>query len=138
MLAAFGGIVAVAGTIVAATYGLFKMFAGRWLDSRFAERREALKHEQQKELLWSARRPRDQAESAGIRRDSRSMGALVRRYEATRSLVASLQTLPDIDNMTSEHQNEFISGCKLEEWQKKELGSAESKTRLLRKNDFLA
>jgi hypothetical protein len=59
-------------------------------------------------------------------------------YEATRSLVASLQTLPDIDNMTSEHQNEFISGCKLEEWQKKELGSAESKTRLLRKNDFLA
>lgn len=133
-LAAFGGIVAVAVLIVSATYGLFKMFAGTWLDSRFADRREALKHEQQKELealKVQIARLTDRATKLNQREFDvipEAWARLCDAYEATRSLVASLQTVPDIDNMTSEHQNEFISGCKLEEWQKKELGSAESKT----------
>jgi hypothetical protein len=142
MLAAFGGIVLVAGTIVAATYGLFKMFAGRWLDSRFAERREALKHEQQKQLealKVQIARLIDRATKLNQREFEvipEAWARLCEVFERTRSLGAPLETYPDIDNMMSERRNEFIGRCKLEEWEKKELASTENKIDYYRKRLF--
>jgi hypothetical protein len=50
ILAAFGGFVVLAATIIGAAYGLFKLFAGKWLDSRFAEKQESLKHDLQRSI----------------------------------------------------------------------------------------
>jgi hypothetical protein len=142
LLALFGGGVFVIGTIVAAAYGLFKIFGENWLDSRFAERREALKHEQQKELealKVQIARLIDRATKLNQREFEAIPEAWARLYEAferTRSLGALLETYPDIDNMTSERRNEFIGRCKLEELEKKELSSAENKTDYYRKRIF--
>jgi hypothetical protein len=45
LLAILGGGAFVIGVTGTAAYGLFKIFGEKWLDARFAERREALRHE---------------------------------------------------------------------------------------------
>ncbi|HEY8031595.1 MAG TPA: hypothetical protein VIF02_04220 [Methylocella sp.] len=142
LLALLGGGVVVIGAIVAAAYGLVKIFGEKWLDSRFAERREALKHEQQKELE-ALRIPYARLVDRATKLNQREFDAipeawsrLCDAYERTRSLVALLQQHPDIDNMTSEHRDEFIGRCKLEEWEKTELTSAKNKTDYYRKRNF--
>lgn len=134
VLALFGGVGVVAGALVAIAYGIFKKFGEKWLDARFDERREALKHEQQKELealRIQFARLIDRATKLNQREFDAIPEAWARLYEAyerTRSLGAPLQTYPDVDNMTSEHRNEFIGACELYEWEKKELSSVENKT----------
>ena len=134
LLALFGGGVVVIGAIVAATYGLFKIFGEKWLDSRFAERREALRHEQQKELE-ALRIPYARLVDRATKLNQREFDVipeawarLCEAYERTRSLVATLQWSIEFNNMTSEQRDEFIDRCKLEKWEKKELASVENKT----------
>jgi hypothetical protein len=105
--------------------GVFKIFGEKWFDARFAERREALRYEQQKEfetLIIQFARLIDRATKLNQREFDVIPEAWGRLYEAVaraRSLLVSLQTYPDIDNITSEQRNEFIGACKLDEWEKK-------------------
>jgi hypothetical protein len=139
LLAVFGGGIAVIGIFVAAAYGLFKKFSEKWLDAKFAERSEAMRHEQQKELealRIQCARLIDRATKLNQREFDvipEAWSRLCEAYERTRSLVASIQTYPDIDNMTSEQRNEFIDQCKLAQWEKKELDASEKKTEYYRK-----
>lgn len=134
LLALFGGGVVVIVAIVTAAYGLFRLFGEKWLDAKFAERREALKHEQQKELealKIQIARLIDRPTKLNQREFDIIPEAWARLYEAyarTRGLVASLQSYPDIDNMTSDHQTAFIASCELHEWEKKEIATLQRKT----------
>lgn len=133
LLAVFGGGVVVIGAIVAAAYGLFKIFGEKWLDSRFAERREALKHEQQKELETlriQFARLTDRATKLNQREFDaipEAWGRLCEAYSRAASLMWTGQIFPDIDNMPPAQQKQFIIDCKLAEWEKCELEKSKNK-----------
>ncbi|SFK76395.1 hypothetical protein [Methylocapsa palsarum] len=50
ILAPFGGAVVLAGVIVTAAFGLFKLLGEKWLDAKFSEKLQVLEHRHQKEL----------------------------------------------------------------------------------------
>lgn len=50
LLAAIGGVAVVVTALTAGAYGLFRLFAERWLKNRFDQQLEAFRHAQQKEL----------------------------------------------------------------------------------------
>jgi len=50
LVTAIGALVLGGGALTTITYWGFKLLASKWLDSKFAERLQALKHDQQKEL----------------------------------------------------------------------------------------
>jgi hypothetical protein len=50
ILAYFGGATAILTCLAAFSYALFRLFATKWIETRFSERLEAFRHEQAKEL----------------------------------------------------------------------------------------
>jgi len=145
-LAAFGGIVIVATALIVAAYGLFKLFAGKWLDSRFAEKQESLKHdlqvgieayknELQKELA-AAKVQFDRLGDRATKLNEREFdalaetwGRLCEAYSSTHFVLRRILIGPDIDRMTKEQQADFIANCELAKWEKDELTKEEYKNK---------
>jgi hypothetical protein len=137
-----GGIVIAGGGLSLIVYHAFKYLAAKWLDARFEERLQALKHEQQKELeqlRYKVSALLDRAVKLHQREFDvlpEAWSKLNDAYWYVRSFVSALQTYPNVDQMNPAQQEEFIDSCQLQEWQKAELRQAPEKTRYYQSKIF--
>jgi hypothetical protein len=137
-----GTVVLAGGGLSLIVYQAFKHLASKWLDARFEERLQALKHEQQKEIEQLRLKVSTLLDRA-VKLHQREFDVLPEAwaklndaYWYVRSFVSALQSYPDIDRMSEPQQAEFVAGCPLQPWQKKELGEAECKTEYYQKAIF--
>ena len=123
LLAAVG----VGGGCAAVAYLAFKFLAAKWLENKFAERLEAYKHQQQKELEQLKfqinasfdRLTKLHQHEFQVLPDA--WGVLVNAFVEAKAFVASLQSYPDLETMKPAHLAEFVEACPLAPWQKEEL-----------------
>ena len=123
MLMASGGGVAIA-------YKAFQRFGERWLDARFGERLEKLKHEQQKEIesirqqvQWHFSRV-SKVHEKEFEILPRAWFLLHRAYGRAGDLVSRLKQVPDFLNMSDPVLEEFVAASQLSENDKQRLLSA--------------
>lgn len=126
-LIAFGG-----GAVVA--YGLFRHLGSKWIESKFAERLEQLRHMQSLELQ-RLRVEIDSLLSGAIKLQDKEIQTLpeawVKLDEAfgqVSSLASPLQQYPDLDRLNSAQLEEFLSRTKFTNTQKDEIRNEEKKT----------
>jgi CRISPR/Cas system CMR-associated protein Cmr1 (group 7 of RAMP superfamily) len=100
--AAFGAAVFTLSTLTGLALWLFKTFGDRWLSSKFSERLEAFKHDQQKEIehlrfeinkLFDRTTKLHQQEFIVL---PKAWSLLVTSYSAARSMTASLELSPNL------------------------------------------
>ena len=133
--AAFGAVVFAGGTLTGLALWLFKLFGEKWLNSKFAERLEAFKHDQQKEiehLRFEINKLLDRTTKLHQREFEilpRTWSLLSKCYHSVRAVTAGLQSYPDISIMSTPRLEEFLSKCPLENWQKDELRNASDRNR---------
>ena len=114
---------------------LFKLFGEKWLGAKFAERLEAFKHDQQKEiehLRFEINKLLDRTTKLHQREFEvlpRAWSLLARSYHSVKSITSALQAYPDIERMTTAHLDEFLSESPLMNWQKDELKVASDKNK---------
>lgn len=137
-----GSIVIAGGGLSLIIYQIFKHFAVKWLDARFEERLQALKHDQQKEieqLRYKISALLDRAVKLHQREFDvlpEAWAKLNDAYWFVRSLVSSFQSYPDIDRMNPAQLSEFIGECHLHGWQKDELKQSHKKNDYYQKAIF--
>lgn len=134
-----GAIVLGGGSLSAIIYMAFKYLAAKWLDARFEEKLQALKHQQEKEiegLRFKISAMLDRAVKLHQREFEvlpEAWSMLNDAFWKSQSLMSVIQSYPDIDKMPHQQQIEFISSCCLQDWQKKELFVANKKNELYQK-----
>ena len=142
LLKIFGLWVVKGVSFAAIAFAFFQFLGKKWLDSRFAERLESFKHDQQKELetlrfkinsLFDRTTKLHQREFEVL---PEAWGRLVDAFLQVQVFVSPLQTYSDLDRMKEAHLEEFIRECPLPEWQKQELRSEKEKTAYYRKKFF--
>jgi hypothetical protein len=127
ILAAIGGVFIGGGTITAFALWLFKQFSERWLQSRFAERLAAFRHEQEKELehlRFEISKLLDRTVKFHQREFEvlpQAWTLLTKSYYTTLAVTSSLQSYPDLSNVGDVQLEEFLADSKLNNWQKAEL-----------------
>ena len=137
-----GAVVVAGGSLSLLIYQIFKHLAAKWLDSRFDERLQALKHEhgkQLEQLRFKISALLDRAAKLHQREFEvlpESWSKLNDAYGNARLFVAALQSYPDIDNMTVPQQEEFIAKCRLFDWEKNQLKTAQDKNKFYQKHIF--
>ena len=113
--------------IVAAVYGLFKVFGEKWLEARFEQRLDELRHEQQKEIekyrlkintLFDRTTKLHQREFEIL---PEAWAKLNDAYWETRGLISPFQEYPDLARMSAEQFIDFTDKCSLAPWEKDEL-----------------
>lgn len=135
IFAAFGALLIASGAITSLVLWLFKLFGEKWLSSKFAERLEAFKHEQQKEiehLQFEINKLFDRTIKLHQREFDvlpKAWQLLAMSYHAVNGLTASVQSYPDISRMTPAQLDEFLSESPLENWRKDELKNATEQNR---------
>jgi hypothetical protein len=125
--ALFGAAVFALSTLTGLALWLFKLLGEKWLSSKFSERLEAFKHDQQKEIehlrfeinkLFDRTTKLHQQEFDVL---PKAWSLLVTSNNSARGLTAALQSYPDLSRMLPEELDEFLSKSPLENWQKEEL-----------------
>lgn len=122
-----GGIVVAGGGLSLIVYQTFKHLAAKWLDSRFEERLQSLKHDQSKEIerlrlkiamLLDRATKLHQHEFETL---PEGWDKLNESFWAMKGVSLSLQTFPDLERMDSTHFEEFVDGLNFLPWEKREL-----------------
>jgi hypothetical protein len=135
VLELIGKVVIVGGGASAIAYQAFKVFAAKWIDSRFKRNFQELVHNQNKEI---ERLKNDLTKSfdRATKLHQREFDLLPdiwdkvnEAYWSTAALVSPLQTYPDVDRMQPKQFEEFLEKCDLLDWQKSELRGASNKTK---------
>jgi hypothetical protein len=142
MFVSFSQLVASLGltalAILGAIWAGVKIFASKWLDSRFAERLENAKLEGQKQIEAVRFTGQTQLETlklvnAGsldraVKLNQREFEAVpdiwmkvTEAHSAVNGLIAVFQQSPDFSHMTEPQFEEFLADCRLAEWQKDEM-----------------
>jgi hypothetical protein len=142
VLQAIGAIVIGGATLSVIIYQAFKHLAARWLEAKFDERLQALKHEQQKELERLRLRISTLLDRATKLHQKEfevlpeAWAKLNEAYWYVRSFVSALQAYPDLDRMGEAELMEFVDATPIESWRKAELKAAEDKTAYYQKAIF--
>jgi hypothetical protein len=127
VLAALGGLAAVAIAVAAACFGLFRVFGEKWMAAKFDEKLAAYRHEQQKELeqlKFKINGLLDRATKLHQREFEvlpEAWAKLIEAHSATVAVTSALQSYPDVDKMTSEQLVEFLKKSPLAGWEQNEL-----------------
>jgi hypothetical protein len=130
----FGYAVLGVGTVSAATYALFRLFSEKWLTAKFEERLAKYKHDQQKELeqlRYEINALMDRTTKLHQREFEvlpEAWASLSDAYVSVRSIVAGLQTFPDLNRMKSAQLSEFLSASDLPIWKQDEIKATADKT----------
>jgi hypothetical protein len=137
-----GAIVIAGGGLSLTIYQVFKHLAARWLDARFEEKLQSLKHEHDREiegLRFKIAALLDRAVKLHQREFEvlpEAWAKLNDAYWYVKGFVSALQSYPDIDRMSLPHQKEFIDSSPLQGWQKDELQKEKNKTEFYRRQIF--
>jgi hypothetical protein len=123
-------------------YWLFKLSTEKWLAQRFSEKLEDHKHAQQREL----EKLRHQISSTMDRTTKlhqfefetlpKLWSLAASAFGEVQRFVAPLQTHPDLDRMSENELDHFLSNSTLPEWQKTELRTGKDKAMRYAKVSF--
>lgn len=136
VLTAVGALLIGGGALTGIAYWLFKQFAAKWLDSKFAERLQSLKHIQQTELeelklkintLFDRKTKLHQREFESLPH----AWMLLHEAHTKSAFLTGMQTWPDIDQMSQNEIEEFLETTTLHKWEKRELLATDKKTNFL-------
>ncbi len=135
-------VIVAGGGAAAIAYWLFTTLGTKWLENRFSQRLEALKHAQNQELerykyqiqvlfnrISKIQDREFEVLPAAWNRLQDALGPLF-------DLNAILQTFPDLDRMAPGEVEHFISNSELIDTHKEELRAAHQKTELYQKRIF--
>lgn len=120
----FGEVVLYGGGSATVAYFLFRHLGQRWIEAKFAERLEAFKHEQAKEL----QRLKVEVESllsGALKIQDREFTVLPEAwhklneaYSLTAWVVSPIQQYPDVSRMADDELEEFLATSELLETQR--------------------
>lgn len=112
---------------VTAAYGVFKLLGTKWIDTRFAQRLETFKHEQNQEIerlrfrinaLMDRTTKLHQHEFEVL---PEVWNKLDIAFAQVRSFTSRLTSYPDLEQMGPAQYAEFLATSAVPEWQKEEL-----------------
>lgn len=133
--AVLGQALTFGGGGVAIAYVLFQYLGKKWIENKFSERMEQLRHEQAKELQ-RLRVEIDSLLSGAIKLQDKEFEALPeawtlldQAFGQVSGLVSPLQHYPDLDRLSRDKLEEFLSSSKLHETDKAEIRIAHKKTK---------
>jgi hypothetical protein len=135
LAAALGALVAGVGGVTAFAFVLFKWLGEKWLSAKFAERLEAFRHEQQKEIeqvRFEISKLMDRTTKLHQREFEilpKAWRLLVNSYHSAKKIIAAFQSYPDLNRMTPNQLDEFLAESPLQDWQKRELREAADKNK---------
>ncbi|WP_006575426.1 hypothetical protein [Cupriavidus sp. HPC(L)] len=128
-----GQVVLVGGGATLIAYQAFKYLAKAWIDNRFNERLDALKHDQAKELQ-RLRIQIDALLSGTLKLQEREFMALPEAWKLLEQTKARVEWFvsptsqhPDLDRMNSDQLEEYLAGSKLTGTQRNEIRNADNK-----------
>ena len=129
-----GEVVAYGGGGAVVAYLIFRFLGSSWIESKFAERLENLRHSQAQELQ-RVKAEVDSVLSGAIKLQEKEFETLPEAwlkldtaYGSVASLVSPLQEYPDLNRYTEPALEEFLEDCVLKNSQKDELRRAGDKT----------
>jgi hypothetical protein len=134
VLAFIGAVLVAAGGLGVIVFQIFKHLGGKWLDARFDERLQKLKHEQAHQIeqfrfkvstLLDRARKLHQREFEVL---PEAWAKLSNAFWKGSALVAPFKERPDLNRMGDTQQEEFITNSRLQDWQKAEVRNATDKT----------
>lgn len=140
ILATVGAFALSGVTLTGIAYWIFKTFSEKWLNNKFAERLEAFKHAQQKELeeqKFNISKLLDRTTKLHAREFEVLPTAWAMLNDANAhamTVLASLQSYPDFDRWTQAQQDEFIENSDLKKSQKEEFAKSKDKSRFYREH----
>jgi hypothetical protein len=127
LLVAIGGVAVIVTALTAGAYGLFRLFAERWLKSRFDQQLEAFRHAQQKELeelRYKINALLDRALKLHQHEFDTLPDAWSRLNDSwglALSVISPLQSYPDLDRMSAPQLEQFLASSPLDLWEQDEL-----------------
>jgi hypothetical protein len=124
------GLIAVGGTGAAVAYGIFRWLGKSWLDQHFRRQLEELRHEQRKEIE-QVRHEINSTFSRVSKIHEKEFEVLPHAWEllhkchgSTFHIASPFKQTPDLDRMPEPQFNEFLSACRLPDYEKTELREA--------------
>lgn len=142
VLSYIGAVVIGGGALVTVVWQAFKHLSVKWLDARFDERLQKLRHDHNQEiehLRFRISALLDRATKLHEREFEvlpKAWAKLNEAYWYVSAFVSSMQSYPDLDRMSEAQLNEFIDSCPLHGWQRAEVIRAEEKTKLYQRHIF--
>jgi len=120
-------IVGAGGGGAAVAYLVFKTLGAKWLDNHFAGRLQALKHDHDHEMAHLKLKIDGQLDRA-VKLNQREFDvvptiwkAVTEAHYAVVDTISVMQSHPDLNRMTEDEFGEFLSGTRLQEFQKIEI-----------------
>jgi hypothetical protein len=119
-----GGVAAVGAAMTACAYAIFRVFATKWIETRFSERLEQFKHQQNQEIRFRINTMMDRTvklreREFGVLPDTWSL--LTDAFFTIEPVAIGFQQYPDLNNMSPERLDEFLDAGPLTPVQKTEL-----------------
>lgn len=138
LAAVFGYAVLALSGVSGIVWWIFRTFSERWLNAKFNERLETLKHEQQKELAelkFAIDAQMDRAtklHQLEFESLPKAWRLLMNTFGIVRDLTSRGQSTPDLNAMSNDQREDFIVngmiGKELAEWQRQTIRNAADKT----------
>jgi hypothetical protein len=135
ILGFIGRTLVVGGGAAVAAYGLFIWLGQKWLEHRFAEQLDRVRHEQAKEVE-RLRHDVNRLFSRISKIHEREFTALPTAWEkllvaqgTASHLAIALKEIPDFGRMTGEHLEEFLDATTLPAFRRDEIRKATDKTK---------
>lgn len=128
-----GKIVAYGGGAAVIAYGIFRFLGEKWLENKFAQQLENLRHEKAKEL--EDIRYRINAQFSRVTKIHekefevlpQAWSKLIEALAHVSVAVSPMQSYPDLDAMSAPAMDSFLSKCELEDHEKAELKASHDK-----------
>ena len=124
-----GGVAAIGAASAAFAYAMFRIFTTKWIETRFSERLEAFKHQQNQEIEhlrfrintmmdWNVKLHQREFD---ILPETSSL--LNEAFYTIEPIAIGFQQYPNLDEMSADHLEEFLEKSPLTVVQKTELKS---------------
>jgi hypothetical protein len=130
-----GGVAAVGGVSSAIAYAIFRILTIKWIDTRFSERLEAFKHQQNQEIEHLRFRINTMMDR-NVKLHQREFDVLPETWNllteaffTIEPIAIGFQQYPNLDRMSAENLEEFLEKCPLTGLQKAELKAAPEKAK---------
>jgi hypothetical protein len=135
LLTLIGGVTAIVAASTACAYLIFRTFTTKWIDTRFAERLEAFRHQQSQEierLRFHINTMMDRNVKLHEREFEllpQTWASLAEAFSVIEPVALEFQQYPDLNNMSMERLEDFIANSRLTDLEKSELIAAPDKNR---------